>query len=144
LTIDRNAALAAAAAADWPPSSSITSGLVYSMLAVGIMVGPVVCGALYDLTGSYNWGFWFASIFCAASAAIAMALVPQAHDCTSRCGNTFSCECLCSPSFVGSGSIRRPADDEVIVSQNTCLDRSSISEPVLPLEPPSLAGGSHV
>jgi len=137
--------LAAEAAADWPPSSSITSGLVYSMLAVGIMVGPVVCGALYDSTGSYNWGFWFASVFCGAAAAVAITLVPRAHGCMSKCGDGLCCACLCSPSFVGSGSIWRPDDnDAVVVPQNTWLDRSSISDGSPSTAQPSVVDGTHV
>jgi len=48
-----------AAAADWPPSASITSGLVYSMLAIGISAGPALAGWLFDVTGSYAAGFVF-------------------------------------------------------------------------------------
>jgi hypothetical protein len=33
-----------AAAADWPPSSSITSGLVYSTIALGVFTGPAIVG----------------------------------------------------------------------------------------------------
>ena len=46
-----------AAIADWPPSAAITGGVVYSMVAVGVSLGPVVVGRLYDATGTYWAGF---------------------------------------------------------------------------------------
>ena len=110
----RNAALAAAAAADWPPSSSITSGLVYTMLAVGHEIGPVVCGALYDLTGSYTWGFWFTSIFCGAAAVVATALIPQSDTCLDNCGNGSCCGYLYTKVFGDSQSIWHLGDEDVV------------------------------
>ena len=77
---------AQAAAEDWPPSSSITSGLVYSTLAVGILAGPIAAGALYDASGSYVWGFRGAAAFCAAAAWAAATLVPPTQRCLGLCG----------------------------------------------------------
>jgi MFS family permease len=65
-----------AAAADWPPSASITSGLVYSMLAIGISVGPALAGWLFDVTGSYASGFRAAAGFCLAAAIVSCGLLP--------------------------------------------------------------------
>jgi len=127
--------LAAEAAADWPPSSSITSGLVYTMLAVGHEIGPVVCGALYDSTGSYNWGFWFTSIFCGAAAAVATALIPQADTCLDGCGNGSCCGFLYSKLFGDSESIWYLGDDDVVILQDTWADTSSD----LPKDSPKVA-----
>lgn len=43
------------------------SGLVYSSMAPGIVAGPIVAGAIRDVTGSYDYAFLFAAAcWCAA------------------------------------------------------------------------------
>jgi nitrate/nitrite transporter NarK len=70
------AAARAAAAADWPPSASITSGLVYSTIALGVFLGPIGVGEIYDATGSYDGGFWACGALCACAAIVSVGLIP--------------------------------------------------------------------
>mmetsp|Transcript_28799 Transcript_28799/g.37200 ORF Transcript_28799/g.37200 Transcript_28799/m.37200 type:complete len:561 (+) Transcript_28799:43-1725(+) len=76
-----------AAAADWPPSSSITSGLVYSSIAIGVFVGPVLVGWLYDHTGSYGVGFFCCGIFCFVACLVSFSLLPEGVTRLRCCGH---------------------------------------------------------
>jgi predicted MFS family arabinose efflux permease len=50
---------------------AVASGLVFSMLAPGLIVGPIVAGAAYDATEEYAGAFW-AAAGCWVMAAVAL------------------------------------------------------------------------
>jgi len=100
-----------AAAADWPPSASITSGLVYSMLAIGISAGPALAGWLFDVTGSYAAGFRAASAFCFAACVASSGLKPAptaSGDSCPRRGCSYSCFFFGGS---GGGATKAPSEE---------------------------------
>ena len=66
-------------AGQWLPHSALpqASGLVYSMLAVGIVLGPTAAGALFDASASYDAAFYLCGFFGLAATAAAAVLAAR-------------------------------------------------------------------
>ncbi len=69
-----NFALFPSATADYFGTKNIgvNYGLVFTSYGVAGIVGPVLCGRVFDLTGSYLWAFIPAGIACLLAALIAL------------------------------------------------------------------------
>jgi hypothetical protein len=85
-----------------------------------------VCGALFDATGSYTWGFWFAAAFCAGAAAAAATLMPPAQRCLVGCACCAGCAGCGGAGFArafgGGGGMWAPGDDDVLLRPNVWTD----------------------